>query len=184
MMRCQNNSKFICLVFIELPVFNLWIHTVLTHFFMGGKLSITGLKCCLKYPPVWVVKGRFDSAESHLPIAMKISLTFMAVFAEVSMKSRLLSSAYVCASWGHDVNIENNIKHFLHSQIQCDTIELWTSEIISLCTSYLKLYGSLVCDVRLVSSQSDHYVGTGLSLQLLHPVLRSCKSILIGNTLY
>lgn len=34
------------------------------------------------------------------PIAMKISLTFIAVLAEVSMKSKLLSSAYACASWG------------------------------------------------------------------------------------
>ena len=32
-------------------------------------------------------------------MAMKISLTFMAVFADVSMNSRLLSSAYACASW-------------------------------------------------------------------------------------
>lgn len=33
-----------------------------------------------------------------LPIAMKISFTFIAVFADVSMNSKLLSSAYVCAS--------------------------------------------------------------------------------------
>lgn len=37
----------------------------------------------------------------YLPIAMKISLTFIAVLAEVSMKSRLLSSAYACASYQH-----------------------------------------------------------------------------------
>lgn len=45
--------------------------------------------------------------------------------------------------------------------------------------SNLKVYSSLVRDVCLVSGQSDHYVGTGLSLQLLHPVFRSCESILI-----
>lgn len=32
-------------------------------------------------------------------MAMKISFTFMEVFAEVSMKSKLLSSAYDCASY-------------------------------------------------------------------------------------
>lgn len=41
----------------------------------------------------------------HSPIAMKISFTFIEVFADVSMKSKLLSSAYDCAScerptWG------------------------------------------------------------------------------------
>lgn len=35
----------------------------------------------------------------NLPIAIKISLTFIAVLAEVSMKSKLLSSAYACASY-------------------------------------------------------------------------------------
>ncbi|TNN52773.1 hypothetical protein EYF80_037006 [Liparis tanakae] len=35
---------------------------------------------------------------NHLPIAIKISLTFIAVLAEVSMKSKLLSSAYAWAS--------------------------------------------------------------------------------------
>lgn len=63
---------------------------------------------------------------------------------------------------------------------------LWISEIIFLHAkliyiSYLKFYSSLVCDVCLVSSQSDHYVRTGLSLQLLHPVFRSYKSVLIAQ---
>ena len=35
----------------------------------------------------------------HLPMAMNISLTFIEVFADVSMKSKLLSSAYDCASY-------------------------------------------------------------------------------------
>ena len=33
-----------------------------------------------------------------LPMARKMSLTFMAVFADVSIKSKLFSSAYACAS--------------------------------------------------------------------------------------
>ncbi len=37
--------------------------------------------------------------EENLPMAIKISLTFIAVLAEVSMKSKLLSSAYACASY-------------------------------------------------------------------------------------
>lgn len=41
---------------------------------------------------------RVNSRDDIVPIAMKISFTFMAVFADVSMKSRLLSSAYACAS--------------------------------------------------------------------------------------
>lgn len=32
-------------------------------------------------------------------MAMKISFTFIEVFADVSMKSKLLSSAYDCASY-------------------------------------------------------------------------------------
>lgn len=40
-----------------------------------------------------------SNAEGCSPIAMKISLTFIAVLAEVSIKSKLLSSAYACASW-------------------------------------------------------------------------------------
>ncbi len=41
---------------------------------------------------------RVNKRDEIVPIAMKISFTFMAVFADVSMKSRLLSSAYACAS--------------------------------------------------------------------------------------
>lgn len=40
-------------------------------------------------------------------------------------------------------------------------------------------HSSLVCNVGLVSRQSDHYVGAGLSLQFLHPVFCSGKSVLI-----
>lgn len=43
--------------------------------------------------------SRGSNADGCSPIAMKISLTFIAVLAEVSIKSRLLSSAYACASW-------------------------------------------------------------------------------------
>lgn len=39
--------------------------------------------------------------------------------------------------------------------------------------------GSLVCNVCLVPCQSNYYVGTGLSLQLLHPVFCTGKSVLI-----
>lgn len=48
----------------------------------------------LKLPSPW-----HSNAEGCSPIAMKISLTFIAVLAEVSIKSKLLSSAYACASW-------------------------------------------------------------------------------------
>jgi len=38
------------------------------------------------------------SGEAHLPIARNISLTFSAVFADVSINSKPFSSAYTCAS--------------------------------------------------------------------------------------
>lgn len=47
-----------------------------------------GLQCWLSEPYTQAI-----------PIAMKISFTFIAVFADVSMNSKLLSSAYVCASY-------------------------------------------------------------------------------------
>lgn len=40
-------------------------------------------------------------------------------------------------------------------------------------------HGPLVRNVCLVSRQSDYYVGTGLSLQLLHPVFCAGNSVLI-----
>lgn len=48
----------------------------------------------------------------HSPIAMNISFTFIEVFAEVSMKSKLLSSAYDCASC-ENVKNHHEIIHLL-----------------------------------------------------------------------
>jgi len=48
--------------------------------------------------PMTISKQRVISAIVYKPIAMKISFTLLAVFADVSMKSRPLSSAYVWAS--------------------------------------------------------------------------------------
>lgn len=45
-------------------------------------------------------------------------------------------------------------------------------------SSYLMLHRSLVRNVRLVAGQSDHNVGVGLSLQLLHPVFGAHKRVL------
>lgn len=54
-------------------------------------------------------------AEDHLPIAIKISLTFIAVLAEVSMKSKLLSSAYACASYKRKYTyVIGNLAPYIH----------------------------------------------------------------------
>lgn len=42
-------------------------------------------------------------------MAMKISFTFIEVFADVSMKSKLLSSAYDCASYESENNIRKSL---------------------------------------------------------------------------
>lgn len=41
-------------------------------------------------------------------MAMNISFTFIEVFADVSIKSKLLSSAYDCASYKSETNISGN----------------------------------------------------------------------------
>lgn len=47
--------------------------------------------------------GIYIIYQSYSPMAMKISFTFIDVFADVSIKSKLLSSAYDWASCQHKV---------------------------------------------------------------------------------
>lgn len=104
---------------------------------------------------------------------MKISLTFMAVLADVSMKSRLLSSAYVWASCKHHRDSKHLSDILFHS--------FTTMFAILICifvSSHLNINSSLVGDVCLVSCQCYHNVGAGLPLQLFHPVFCSYKCVL------
>lgn len=43
---------------------------------------------------------------------------------------------------------------------------------------YLKIYSSFVGQICFISCQSNNNIRAGLSLQLLHPVLRTCECIL------
>lgn len=89
----------------------------------------------------------------------------MAVLADVSMKSKLLSSAYACASWWQ----RNREAHAweITQILKCILFGL-----------YLEIDGPLVGQVRFVPCQSDNNVWAGLSLQLFHPVLCTCESVL------
>lgn len=107
-------------------------------------------------------------------------MTFIAVLAEVSMKSKLLSSAYACASYRNKhtnteigkltayINIfKSFIKEFL--ELQCQTVKI---------NLYLEIYSSLVGQICFVSCQCNNNIRAGLSLELLHPVLCTCECIL------
>lgn len=103
-------------------------------------------------------------------MAMNISFTFIEVFADVSMKSKLLSSAYDCASYDSETK---------------EMISLWwnikqVNENLE--NTYLEVQCSLVCKVSFVPSQSYYNIWTGLSLKLFNPVLRPHKWLLTNTT--
>lgn len=121
-------------------------------------------------------------------MAMNISFTFIEVFADVSMKSKLLSSAYDCASYWSETNRRSVFEVTFRlrgstpggGRISCESLMLAPTGLVLFAQNIqrntnLEVQCSLVCEISLVPSQSDYNVRTGLPLKLFNPVLRPYK---------
>lgn len=75
------------------------------------------------------------------------------------------------------VEVRNMLEHTIIIIIMAPFVQKMQT-----CT-YLEIHSSLVSKVGFVPSQSDDYVGAGLSLELLYPVLCSGESLLEFDTL-
>lgn len=95
-------------------------------------------------------------------MAMKISFTFIDVFADVSINSKLLSSAYDWASCGCKVRTIRHVFTHLGGGVGCLGYSCQRQRAAPL--THLEVDGSLVGQVGLVARQGDDYIGTGLSL--------------------
>ncbi len=134
-------------------------------------------------------------------MAMNISFTFIEVFADVSIKSKLLSSAYDCASYENETNIRKPlVKVTLSSPVCMDIGQSNWHNFQFICNdssgpvyipqsinkdlknTHLEVQCSLVCEISLVPSQSYYNIWTGLSLKLFNPVLRPYKWLLVNIT--
>ncbi len=116
-------------------------------------------------------KGKKRKKRKNIPIAMKISLTFIAVLAEVSINSKPFSSAYCFASSYSTTRL-------------FDKSALLPAKAITMFGEAFKVQESI--KMKNVNNFDNHTakINTHLSLKLFNPSFCPLKTVLILNVIH